>query len=68
MKAILVVFNAAGDGRASSEPMLGIGPRERSQQLAVLNSDAGQLRHDQSPPPFWTWFIENPREDGRLAI
>ena len=31
----------------------------------------GQLdspQRDSSPPPFWTWFIENPRAERQLAI
>ena len=64
MKAIVVVFSAVCNGHAAPEPTLGPISNEPLPQLLVLkggNEHVPSVQRDHSPPPFWTWFIENPR-------
>jgi hypothetical protein len=64
MKAIAVVVIAARNGHVSSEAALGLAPSGPLQQMPVLNGEDNgvhPLARDQGSPPFWTWFIENPR-------
>jgi hypothetical protein len=65
MKAIAVVFIPARNGYVSPEAALGLTPGEPLEQLSRLNGGnkgVRALQRDQGPPPFWTWFIENPRQ------
>ncbi|MEY2504388.1 MAG: hypothetical protein QOG27_668 [Verrucomicrobiota bacterium] len=71
MKAIAVVFIPARNGHVPPEAALGLAPSEPFEQRPVVNNGNNgvqPLLREQSPPPFWTWFIQNPREDGQLAI
>jgi hypothetical protein len=66
MKAIMIVFRPAPDRQASPQQMLTATAREKPRPLANFDrSDCVQ-----TPPPFWTWFVENPRplQSGDLAI
>ena len=62
MNAIVVVFTPASD----SQP-------QRGQLVAALQSGTPKMdfhpipKVDRANPPFWTWFIENPR-DTRAAV
>jgi hypothetical protein len=64
MKAIAVVFIPARNGHVSPEAALGLAPSGPLEQRPVVNggnNGVQPLLRDQRPPPFWTWFIENPR-------
>jgi hypothetical protein len=64
MKAMVVVFSPASNGHVSPEAALGLnrgGPLEQLPVLTGGNYGVRQLKRDQGPQPFWTWFIENPR-------
>ena len=64
MTAIVIVVvptRATGLRSASAIPA----PHERDErepQRKVITTG------DESVPPFWTWFIENPRDVDRVAI
>jgi hypothetical protein len=57
MKAIAVVFFQAFQPET---PKRQLSPRHTRAPEAQPNPD-----DDRSTPPFWTWFIENPRPDKR---
>ena len=78
MKAIVVMFVQTHNvNRAAGRPLAAL-INERSQEVAVLDAaktnGAGKSTiHNEAMPPFWTWFIENPRPDSsrsfrRLAV
>jgi hypothetical protein len=66
MKAIVVIFIRTCDVKVPPGQPLAILMRESLQWVAVLGPDKrngvdkSTIRNE-SVPPFWTWFIENPR-------
>jgi hypothetical protein len=65
MKAIVIVFMPARNGATAPEQSLAVGRDRVSLTQArseVAPSSFPRLPEtDQTPAPFWTWFIENPR-------
>ncbi len=64
MTAIVVVFVPVRETEMrSANPKPAPRARdEREAQRETISQDG------ESDPPFWTWFIENPREGNRVAI
>lgn len=65
MKAMVVVFSPACNGQEPSEQPI-VSRQNGAAKLEVasdrLETDLPRLSDgDQTTPPFWTWFIENPR-------
>jgi hypothetical protein len=62
MKAIVVIFEKLLAGEPLAVPTSG-----NSQAGVILDRDKTNRvdkwtpNHNESVPPFWTWFIENPR-------
>jgi hypothetical protein len=68
MNAIVIVFIPVPDGqRCEEQPVLG-GRFDILPRSANLEKTRGRLSQftdwNQKTPPFWTWFIENPRRRG----
>jgi len=66
MKAIMVVFLQTRNVKLPAGQPLAIPISESLQGVAVLGADKtnradDSIIHNESAPPFWTWFIENPR-------
>jgi hypothetical protein len=66
MKAIEVVLIRTRHAKPPAEGPIVISIRENSEGVAVLLADKTNAArksniHNDSMPPFWTWFIENPR-------
>jgi hypothetical protein len=66
MKAIVVIFFRASDVKPPAGQPLAILMSESLQWVAVLGADKTNrvdksTVRNESVPPFWTWFIENPR-------
>ena len=67
MKAIVIVFMPSRYGQVSSEQTAS---RDTSSGALQVVSDepktelARLSNSDQTIPPFWTWFVENPRRVG----
>jgi hypothetical protein len=66
MKAIMVIFVRTRDVTLPAGQSLAISISASLQGVAVVGADktnrAGKSTiHNESAPPFWTWFIENPR-------
>ena len=65
MKAIVIVFMPARNEEAATEQSLALRSAGTSQlptNLAHAQDRFPQLPDsNQTTPPFWTWFIENPR-------
>jgi hypothetical protein len=65
MSAIVIVFMPGHDGRLVTEQAAALRAVDSSPQ----STDSGNTRSglgqtsdlDETTPPFWTWFIENPR-------
>jgi hypothetical protein len=73
MKAIVVMFvQTRNVNRAAGQP-LAAPINQRSQEVAVLDAaktsgvDKSTI-HNEAMPPFWTWFIENPRPDSSRSV
>jgi hypothetical protein len=70
MKAIMIVFRPAPDGQTPPPQMPAATASDKPGPLADF--DGGRLLSDcnQTPPPFWTWFVENPRpvQSSDLAV
>jgi hypothetical protein len=66
MKAIVVIFVRTRDVKLPAGQSLAISISQSLQRVAVLGADKANRAdnstiHNESAPPFWTWFIENPR-------
>jgi|GEM_PF-2055820 len=65
MDAIVIVFIPPRDSRLLPEQALGVRHLETWQGNISWQSAKVDLRktssRDDEAPPFWTWFIENPR-------
>jgi hypothetical protein len=66
MKAIEVVLIRTRHAKPPAEGPIIISIRENSEGVAVLVADNTNPPrksniHNDALPPFWTWFIENPR-------
>ena len=66
MKAIVVISVQAHDVEVRAGQSLAISTNESSHGVPVIGTEqanrAGNSTiHNESVPPFWTWFIENPR-------
>jgi hypothetical protein len=65
MNAIMIVFisRIVRDGKSPGEKPFAVATIEDSSRSllskAPATTDSSVRSH--SPPPFWTWFIENPR-------
>jgi hypothetical protein len=69
MKTIVVVWVPARDAGPSAEkavaqPNLDGFQSPLSPAIRITKGGIESPKRDQSPPPFWTWFIENPRGRG----
>ena len=60
MKAIVLIFVRTRDVKLPAGQSLAISISASLQGVAVVGADKSTI-HDESAPPFWTWFIENPR-------
>jgi hypothetical protein len=68
MKAMVVVFSPACNGQEPSEQSIA-SRHNGAAKLEVASdrpkTDLSRLPNDdQKTPPFWTWFLENPRRVG----
>jgi hypothetical protein len=69
MKTIVVVCVPTRDAGLSAEKTVA-GPNNASLQrydhsgFGITGRSLKPSKRDQSMPPFWTWFIENPRGRG----
>jgi hypothetical protein len=66
MKATVVIFVRTRDVKLPAGQSLAISAGGSSQEVAVAGADKTNgadksTIHNESAPPFWTWFIENPR-------
>jgi hypothetical protein len=61
MNAIVIVFMPARDSQPLPEQTAA---RSVADLLPASASFAASPELDQHTPPFWTWFIENPRRCG----
>jgi hypothetical protein len=66
MKAIAVIFVRTRDVKLPAGQPTVVPISEGSQGVAVLGGNKTNRAdkstiHNDSVPPFWTWFIENPR-------
>ena len=65
MKAIVIVFVPGQNGAEVPEQSLAVRSADISSALGrseIAPTNFSQLPdRNQSPAPFWTWFIENPR-------
>jgi hypothetical protein len=66
MKAIVVIFVRTRDVKLPAGQSLAISISASLQGVAVVGADKTNRAdkstiHNESAPPFWTWFIENPR-------
>jgi hypothetical protein len=68
MNALVILLVPTPDGQPSTEQAGAVPALEVWQWRADQNKGkAGFLdssSRQQTPPPFWTWFIENPRRCG----
>ena len=69
MKAILVVCVPVCHVDVSSEktaakPNLGGFQSSARPGIGITKARLESPEREQAPPPFWTWFIENPRAGG----
>jgi hypothetical protein len=66
MKAILIVFMPGQNGQAVVEQSLALRSTGISQLPIDLNHAQNRFRQlqqsEERTAPFWTWFIENPRQ------
>jgi hypothetical protein len=76
MNTIVVVFVRTSDVKLTTGQPVAVSIKGSSQDVAVLHADktSGADKstiHNESIPPFWTWFIENPRpiiQDRSVAL
>jgi hypothetical protein len=70
MKAIVIVFRRTPDRQASPQQKLAATPGEKQLPLAGFDGSRLLPECNQTPPPFWTWFVENPRplQSSDLAV
>jgi hypothetical protein len=66
MKAIVVISVQAHDVEVRAGQSLAISTNASLRDGPALGSDQANRAdnltiHNESAPPFWTWFIENPR-------
>jgi hypothetical protein len=67
MKAIMVVFVRTRDAEAPTGQPLALPIGGNLRDVAALTSDKtnradkSTIHNKSVPPPFWTWFVENPR-------
>jgi hypothetical protein len=66
MKAIVVIFVRTSDVKLPTGHPLAVEISGSSQGVVILGADKTDradesTTHNESVPPFWTWFIENPR-------
>jgi hypothetical protein len=60
MNAIVFVVMPASDSQRLAEQVVDLLPTGGASNHTKANvSTTSEV--DQTPPPFWTWFIENPR-------
>lgn len=68
MKAIVLVFIPPRDVRLLPEEALGVRNLDTGQGNMSWQSAKADLSKtsssDEVTPPFWTWFVENPRHCG----
>jgi hypothetical protein len=67
MKAIVIVFMPSRYGQVSSEQTTSRDNRAGGLEVVSYGpkTDLPRLsKSDQTTPPFWTWFVENPRRAG----
>lgn len=65
MNAIMVVFIPPRDGQQLAEQATKAGRSDVVPRSVNLNNGNQEITAPtQKPPPFWTWFIENPRNCG----
>jgi len=63
MNAIVVVFIPADDGQLPAQQAAGdnLAILRQGLGLGMAKTDSRQTSdRNQTSPPFWTWFIENP--------
>jgi hypothetical protein len=66
MNAIVIVFTPGHDAQPVTEQvtaarMVGPLPPPATDSDNTRADRRQTSNRDQTPPPFWTWFIENPR-------
>jgi hypothetical protein len=67
MKAIVVIFGGTHDAKLPAGELLAIRISGNSQAVIISGADKknhankSTTKHNESAPPFWTWFTENPR-------
>jgi hypothetical protein len=66
MKAIVVIFVRTRDVKLPAGQSLAISISKSLQRVTVAGADKinradKSTIQNESAPPFWTWFIENPR-------
>jgi hypothetical protein len=66
MKAIMLIFVRTCDVKLPAGQPLAGAISESLQRVAVSSADKTNradkaIIHGESAPPFWTWFVENPR-------
>lgn len=71
MRWVVFIFVRSFDAQVSAGPAFAARQNRPTELLADSSSDTGRraewsFRKDSSPP-FWTWFIENPRGCGRAG-
>jgi hypothetical protein len=60
---VIVVVPMREPALRSANPIPALRERDECNPPRKSTGNGGE-----SEPPFWTWFIENPREDRRVAI
>jgi hypothetical protein len=66
MDAIVVVFMPTRDSRPGSEELVALRVVNPEQPRSGFENPKTALldTSERTTPPFWTWFIENPRSCG----
>ena len=65
MNAIMVVFIPRRNGqRLTEQPALVSNGEIASRSLTLIDGRERLAEPFQQPPPYWTWFVENPRDCG----
>jgi len=62
MNAIVFVVMPASDSQRLAEQVVDLLPTGGGSNHTKASPTTSEP--DQTPPPFWTWFIENPRRYG----
>ena len=73
MKAIVVIFARTSDVKPPMGQPLAVPISGNSQAVVILGADKTNrpdksTTHNESVPPFWTWFIENPRPNSSKSL